>query len=671
MRYKPSKMELTDNIIKKGLNFELGIQDFPELAYDSTRFIEACKIFPWFFMEQLQSVVDVDGQEKPFRLSKAQRYLERMCVEQQKHHKFVHLIVLKGRQYRVSTYFARRGLHFALWNNHKNTILANTKEDVAEEGVFGYALEGLRSLQIQSEYHPFLKSLIKTRRIKESGALIQFDGDSHGKIDVRAATKAAVGKPCQFAHITEPSRIPHFGVFWGAFYQGLHISEFHHLILESTAFFQHPEFMEIFNEQWNLEKEKGSIPSFRAVFIPPYMVDEYMNYELPHERYSWDDFWEDENEDIYGEERAIATQQWWDDYDKTYITLPLSFMKWRRDQIEGQKKEEHQGFSKLDVFRENFPMTKEEAELTIGDNVFDRKMLEKRKYFPFIPNIEKSNIGTVKLIDDVPQFIEKNKGEVTVWTTPEEGYWYTVGVDIASNKMGDSSVGVVWSPIKNHTACRFKSNYWSIHELAEITIAVARWYNNAIVAYESNYYGDDILQKLLGNDIYNPVGAPYTKLYKEPVFDKKRNSKWGKSIINARYGFRTHVKSKPHLISILKELINDEDAGLYSQELINELWFFKHSIDDNGEIKKSYAPKNKHDDELIATAIAVFVARDYIKRNDMQIEFPTAQFFDPIKDYERKRKELRKQKEKRDKIDVQLEHEINRLFGNYKTARLR
>jgi len=651
---------------KKGLDFTLDKSDFPELAYDSTAFIEACRTFPWFFMTEFQLVIDVDGQEKPFKLSKAQRYLERMCTTQQKFHKYVHLIILKGRQYRVSTYFARRGLHFAIWNNHKYTILANTKEDVAEEGVFGYALEGLRSLQLQSEDYPFLKSLIKTRRIKEAGALIQFDGDSHGKIDVRAATKAAVGKPCQFAHITEPSRIPHFGVFWGAFYQGLHISEFHHLILESTAFFQHPEFMEIFNEQWDLEKERGSIPSFRAVFIPPYMVDEYMGYELPSEDYSWDEFWEDENEDIYGCEREIVTQQWWDDFDKTYITLPLNFMKWRRDQIEGQKKEEHKGFSKLDVFKENFPMTKEEAELTFGDNVFDHKALDKRKYFPYIIQPESDHIGTIKLIDEVPTFTPRDKGEVTVWSTPEEGYWYTIGIDAAWGRRGDSSVGVVWSPIKNHVACRFKSNQWSLHELVEIGIAVARWYNNAIVAYESNYYGDTLLQKFLGMDNYNPVGAPYTRLYKEPILDKKRGGQYSKTLTNARYGFRTHVNSKPQLIAILKDLINDDEAGLYSQDLINEMWFFHHIYDDDGNIKKTQAPKSKHDDELIATAIAVFVARDYLKRNDMQVEFSADKILDPIKDYDKIRADIRKKnkKHKGDNLDKSLEREINRIFAN-------
>lgn len=651
---------LNDIQFRKGLDFTLDRCDFPELAYDSSAYIEACRTFPWFFIEQHQSVVDVDGQEKKFVLTKAQRYLERACVEQQKFHKFIHLIVLKGRQYRVSTYFARRGLHFALWNNHKYTILANTKEDVAEEGVFGYVLEGLRSLRAQVEDYPFLESLIKTRRIKEAGALIQFDGDSKGKVDVRAATKAAVGKPCQFAHITEPSRIPHFGVFWGAFYQGLHISEFHHLILESTAFFQHPEFMEIFNEQWDLEKTKGSIPSFRAIFIPPYMVDEYMNYELPNEDYDWDEFWKDENENIYGCEREIATQQWWDDYDKTYITLPLSFMKWRRDQIEGQKKEEHHGFTKLDVFKENFPMTKDEAELIIGDNVFSHNTLERRKYFPFILPPEKN---TVWLKDNQPQHILDKSGSVDVWSYPEEGLWYTIGIDIASNKLGDSSVGVVWSPMMNHVAARFKSNAWTIHELAEISIAVARWYNNSIVAYESNYYGDDILQKFLGTDNYNPVGAPYTRLYKEPVFDKKRKGQWGKSVMNARYGFRTHMKSKPHLIAIMKELINDDEVGLYSKDLINELWFFKHVFDDDGEIKKSHAPKHKHDDELIATAIAVFVARDYLKRNDLQTEFQADKEFDPIKDYEKARSKIRKERERKgDAMDRKLETAINAIF---------
>ncbi|GAF68007.1 unnamed protein product, partial [marine sediment metagenome] len=438
---------LTENQHNKGLDFTLSclepndeypdrVNDFPDMGQYPEPFIEALKTYPWFFIEQFQTVEEIDGRIVPMKLTTPQRYIERMCIEQQEHYNYVDLAILKGRQARISTYVARRGLHYAIWHSHRYTIFANVLEDIAKEGIFEYAWGGLTSLRKASEKHEFLKELISTERLRKAGGLIEFDGLSHGRVGCQAANKNSVGKNYQFSHLSEVSRMNELLDLWESFYQGIHKSVFHHLILESTARHTGAKFIEIFKKFHELEKAKGKPPAMKAVFIPAFMVDEYMEYPLPEKivnaagkrvEYDWDVFWEDENEDLYGCEREITTQMWWDDYNKKNIMMPLNFMKFRRDMIDGQLEDEQGGFSQLDLFKQNFPMTIEEAELVIGNNAFSRKSLDKRRYFPFTIPPDYYNFKPTPNIPDLTP--SKSKGDIDIWSYPEEGLWYTIGLD--------------------------------------------------------------------------------------------------------------------------------------------------------------------------------------------------------------------------------------------------
>ena len=645
---------LTEIQEQRGRDMTLSLSDFPDKEANDRPLMEAFRKFPWFFIETFQTVKDVDGKILPFKLTKPQRYLERVCLEQHELYNYIHLIVLKGRQYRISTYCARRGLHFSLFNNHIYTIFANRIEDIAEEGIFNYVFEGYESLQRQSENYPFLKPLLKTSRKKISGAKLQFNGESKGKVEARTATKDAVGRPCQYAHITEASRIEKFPDFWESFYPALHLDYFHQCIIESTARFSGPKFIEIFKEQWELEKSIGKPPSLRAVFIPPYIVDEYMNHRLP-DGYTEADFWEGEDEAVYGPEREIATQKWWDPYDECYIELPLCFMKWRRDTIQGMHKDEATGFTKLDLFRQSFPMSPEEAELIIGDNVFDRRLIDKRRYYP---NILDPLQGKVEINDEgTAEWKEIIGGDFRIWSFPEDDLWYTVGVDPSGGTKGDYSVGVVWSPCRGEVAAKFRSNQIGLHDMCEYAIAISMFYNNALLGYESNYYGHHILQKMLGRDSYNPKGAPYSNLYTRKPVEFKHNP----IQLHPKVGFHMDIKTKPAIVGIFQDLLVDENAGLYSENLINELWFWRNRFNQDGErIKTPSAPKGKHDDEIIATGISVYIARECVKRADLmqKIHIPES---DPVKAYENAREQIRKSKAMKHK-DSQWDKNMRKEF---------
>jgi len=611
----------------------LTLADFPDKDDNPQPLYEAFRKYPWFFIETFQTVKDVDGRIVPFRLTKPQRYIERACLEQHQKYNYVHLIVLKGRQYRISTYCARRGLHFSLFNNHIYTIFANRIEDIAEEGIFNYVYEGYESLLERSEEYTFLKPLLQTSRKKLSGAKLQFSGESKGKVEARTATKDAVGRPCQYAHITEASRIERFADFWESFYPALHLDYFHQCIIESTARFTGPKFIEIFKEQWELEKQIGRPPSLRAIFIPPYIVDEYMSHTIP-EDLKWDEFWDGENEAVYGQERDIAAQKWWDPYDECFINLPLNFMKWRRDTIQGMHKDETTGFTKLDLFKQSFPMTPEEAELIIGDNVFDRRLIDKRRYEP---NIIPPKEGIIYLNEDnVADYEPQLKGMFSIWSYPEDDLWYTVGVDPAGGTKGDYTVGVVWSPCRNEVAAKFRSNQITLHEMCEAAIAMAYFYNTALLGYEANYWGAHILKKMVGKDTYNPHGSPYPNLYtRKPV-----EFKYNPAQKNPMVGFWTDVKTKPAIVGIFQDLLIDEHTGMYSENLIHELWFWRNRFNQEGErIKTPAAPKGKHDDEIMATGIAVYIARDAMKRVDLMRKIKVHET-DPVKAYEAARKRI-------------------------------
>lgn len=144
--------------------------------------------------------------------------------------------------------------------------------------------------------------------------------------------------------------------------------------------------------------------------------------------------------------------------------------------------------------------------------------------------------------------------------------------------------------------------YHTSHDmLAYDAMRVAKWYGDALLVIESNTLetkdqerdtSGDGFEYILGiiADIYPNIYMRHNK--EEEVADKTM----------ARYGFHTNISTKPKIIDHMKTCLRDKLWIEPSKYCTDEMSIY---IEDN---KKLTAPKGKHDDEVMSTAILLWVA---------------------------------------------------------------
>jgi hypothetical protein len=351
------------------------------------------------------------------------------------------------------------------------------------------------------------------------------------------------------------------------------------------------------------------------------MLSNYVNFPMI-EGYDWDRFYEDgkysdgkPKEDLYGNEEELIARKWYDPLDEKWIKLPLNFWYWRRMKIDGQKSDQTLGFTKLQIFQQDYPLDEDEAELTAGENAFPRETMLKRKRMISKPIFT----GDIK-IDPQGRITEppnKHKYTYSRWDWVKEGMKYFIGVDPSNAKGGDNSVIMVYSPFQNAFVAELVCNRISVHDLVEKSIAMARYWNNALIGYEVNLtaIGETMKRKYLATDIVNPNGAPYKNLYKR----KALNTSFQAISKNPILGFQLDATRKNSIRQLWYDALVNDDSGIYSRELIDELWNWRQKVKNKeGDLKVTCdAPKGKHDDRIIAGGIAMYIASESVWRNDI------------------------------------------------------
>jgi hypothetical protein len=126
----------------------------------------------------------------------------------------------------------------------------------------------------------------------------------------------------------------------------------------------------------------------------------------------------------------------------------------------------------------------------------------------------------------------------------------------------------------------------------EVLFYLGRYYNNALLAVESNSIGNTTLDRL--------IQMNYLNLYYETKVASMRTES------TTKLGFRTTASSKPRIIGHLKKLIEDLDVNIPSAKIINELKVYIST--DTG---KTEAMEGHHDDCVMALAIACEAVRTH------------------------------------------------------------
>jgi hypothetical protein len=160
----------------------------------------------------------------------------------------------------------------------------------------------------------------------------------------------------------------------------------------------------------------------------------------------------------------------------------------------------------------------------------------------------------------VLELIEMRKKSVSspvkVWRFPEPGKSYILAADPCMGTEGSDNAAIEVIDAETGEQCAEFAQVVSPEDLAPIVLNLARLYNNAEVAIETNYVG------LITNRI---VMAQYENIYRFKRLDRFTN------LLSDMPGWWTDVKSRARMVSVFHETVLSNLELIHSAELIDEL----------------------------------------------------------------------------------------------------
>jgi hypothetical protein len=279
--------------------------------------------------------------------------------------------------------------------------------------------------------------------------------------------------------------------------------------------------------------------------------------------------------------------------------LTLEQLKWRRIQLASPDMI-RPGVRPEDVFRQEYPLTPEEAFLATGQHFFllsaladleqsgkgIKKPLYKARFnLEGIPSDRKdlSPIIRPPTLDDY--------GELTVWEEPQPDEDYCIGADSAQGlEHRDNSVAWVLKRSTLKFVARLKTNKIDADQFGQKCCLLGWWYNSALLGPEVNGPGVAAIAAVrrlryarvwFDRDLVKP-GEPMTKFI----------------------GFRTTSANRRSILERLEEEIRRLTIDMPAADFYEEARSFILVDTGNGTAKPE-AMAGRHDDEILSAAITL------------------------------------------------------------------
>ena len=406
------------------------IQLDPKIIALRKRFLEDFE----FYARHVLKIRTKKGEIQPFVLNEAQIQLLDMILGQMETEGKVRIIILKGRQMRLST---EVGGYLYWWvSQHKaQKAIVVTHHADSTKTLF----------DMTKRFHDNTPQELKAHTKYSSRKELTFDVlDS--SYSVATAGGESIGRGDMFtqAHISELA-------FWppssaadnlNGLLQCIPNERGTAVFIESTANGVSGPFYSMWRGA--VEGKNGYIPVFLPWFIDA-------SYRLPV----------DDNFRMTHEEEELAKKH----------GLDHGQIMFRRQKI---------GASGPELFMQEYPCTADEAFLTSGRPVFNslqlNGMLETAKTLEVRKALEDGKM------EDNP------RGDLFVWSPPKPGETYYIGADVAMGvKGGDYSVACVLDSQKKQVGV-FRAHVHPDY-YADVLYALGTFYNDAMICVESNNHG--------------------------------------------------------------------------------------------------------------------------------------------------------------------------------------
>ena len=433
--------------------------------------------------------------------------------------------------------------------------------------------------QMDPEIRPVGRYITKSELVFANPSHITRHSDPgmRSRIKVESAHKKniAIGSNWQIVHLSEVSRYPNPEFVLDGVIPGVHRVPGTIVIMESTAEMAGTWFRDFCEESYHKRN------AFEFSFVPWFLQPEY--YICPVCSRSYPMLCNDRNHkaqaaramDFNADERHIMAE----------FGLEPGHIRWMREKL-GEMGQD------WDLFRQNFPLTREDAWVTPGAQAFPLKKLREQK----------ANVLPPKRYAEVhsgPQIFDAPQGRLSIWKEPEVGIAYDCGVDVAMGladdedaKHGDASVACMIIRGSGEQVAEWSSRTTDPLELATVLYWLCTYYNTAQLAVETNGGMGGATNAQLSKMGYS---NSYIWRYRDEVVPR----------YTRKTGWETSIKSKPWLVGFaVHELLNDR-VIIRSELLLREMENFVRKGPQEWEAVAGY-----HDDKVLAWMIAVLVSDD-------------------------------------------------------------
>jgi len=520
-----------------------------------------------WYIENFLKIRDKRALIIPFTLNKAQNIVNDIIERDEREGKPKRYIVLKARQMGLSTLFEGLIFQDTSTNENKNSLII-AHEEGASSNLFN----------MSKLYYDYIPDVIKPMKKYANGKVLQFENPTNddaekaanpglrSKISIATAGAGEVGRSATYhnIHASEVAFFPDAQTTMLGLLQAVPDQPNTMVVLESTA----NGVGDWFHDMW-MKAERGE-NEFTPIFLPWFIQPEYTRpFRSDAEREQFVQEVDAISTNAQGEQ--VRTYEWelMQKHELTYEQL-----HWRRWTI----KNKCQGDEIL--FMQEYPCTPEESFISSGRPKFSIGALKKYQ------TITKEPLKRGYLVDRGGQieFIEDEKGYVSIWDEPISGKFYCMGADVAEGLVhGDYSCAYVGDPESFDVVAR-----WHGHIDPDLfgmeLIKLAKYYNDAYLGVESNNHGLTTLTTIKREEYWNLF---FSKSY-DRIADK----------LTQKLGWTTSARTKPLMIDKLAEFVREHYLGIYDDLLVSEM--FTYIIEDNG---KTNAQSGCHDDAVMAMAI--------------------------------------------------------------------
>lgn len=446
----------------------------------------------------------------------------------------IRIIVLKARQLGIST--MAEALITSMCINSPNTDAVLVAHN-AEASAKIYEMTQLYVNELPDNFRP--KQKYSNRK------MIVFDDEKDGlksSIRVMVAGDATRGSTYRVGHISELAFFDKPKETMVALNQTFPISDESLVIIESTA-----NGFNYFYEMWQdaVEGRSDYIPLFFPWYLDP-------NYKMKYKGFDKTTY-EKEIQEKY----SLSDEQ----------------LQWRRWCIANNCKGDET------MFRQEYPISPEEAFITSGQSVFNTEtVMERMKDIPepikrgyFTYNYNGVSITNINWVDD-------NQGYIKIYKEPD-GRNTVIGGDTAGDGI-DFFVGQVLDGDGNQVAVLH--NQFDEDLYVKQMYCLGKYYHSLLVI-ESNFstYPNQELQRLGYKALY--VREKYDRIVKD---------------VQPKFGFRTTSLTRPIIIDQLVEIVREHIDKIVDRETLQEMLSFVYLKG------KPQASEGTHDDLVMGLAIA-------------------------------------------------------------------